>query len=605
MKFKNKEYLLLAISFVLYVIVISVIAYVSFREHALHEDVFVDIRNVHEVSEKKGKLIGDFYHNIGYLGMIHNFKNAILRRDAEFLNHAENNILNALSIVEKYKQLSTDKEELDSLLVVEKTIKQYQEKIYVVREMLNTSASSEQIDRRVRIDDLNALVALGSLRHIWEHDFSLLEKQQEQVLDELKELSAFGAHSFPLYSVLVLGFVFFLYRYIGLFHKSKSKISKSEEFIADILASSADAIITIDKDGKIVFFNEAAENLFGYKSDEIIGQDVSILMPEDERQQHQQYVSNSELYVTRVINKVRELEGLRKNGTRFPLDLNVSRMKHHTEPHFIGICRDITARKAIEEDRKAAYIAAVQARTNAEKASQAKSQFLSSMSHELRTPLNSIIGFSQIVKMDGKDNLTDEQIKHISEVERAGFHLLELINGVLDLSKIESGYLDLKIETINLGDLMKQCEMIIHPLLDKYRVKYKQLDNSCDAIVFNTDHLRLKQIVLNLLTNACKYNKPGGTVETRCQCLSDSLRISVIDTGIGIHKSELQDLFEPFNRMGAECGTVEGTGIGLNITLKLVEVLGGNLGVESTPGKGSHFWVDLPLDYYNDAVHKH
>ena len=602
MRLKNKEYFLLIFSTVLFLSAIGTIAYVSLKQHAVHNRVFVELRESHELAEDKGKLISEFYESVGYLGMIHNFKNAVLRGDVQYLVRAEANVNHVLLVVDQYQQLRLTEQESVALLNIQNTIMQYLSKINIVRSMIKQSASSEQIDQQVRIDDMQASLALGELRLVWKNDFDILEARQESALEELETLSSFGVYSFPLYFVMAFGFVWFLYRYIGLFQATKNKVSESEEFISDIITSSADAIISIDSSGKIVLFNPASEKLFGYQSDEITGKNVSVLMPENERAAHDHYVSESELYATRIINKVRELQGLRQDGSLFPLELNVSRMKHHAEPHFIGICRDITERVEIEKNRQAAHLAAEKAVLEAEKASQAKSQFLSSMSHELRTPLNAVIGFSQIVKMDGKDNLTDDQLKNIDEIENAGHHLLELINDVLDLSKIESGIVDLNIEPLSLTDLMAQCEIIISPLLKKYRVTYSYAYEKCDQIVFNTDHLRLKQILLNLLSNACKYNKPGGTVDIHCERIDDSIRISIIDSGMGINYSEIKDLFEPFNRMGAECSQIEGTGIGLNITLKLVELLGGNLGIDSTPGKGSHFWIDLPLNPHGNQI---
>ncbi|MCW9005968.1 MAG: PAS domain-containing sensor histidine kinase [Gammaproteobacteria bacterium] len=602
MNLKNKEYLFLAVFFLLFLVVIGFVAYVSFREHELHEGVFVELRERHELSEKKGELISDLYQNASYLGMIHNFKNVILRKDADYLNLVEENISNALAIISAYQLINLQENELAALLAVKNIVNQYQKKIVLVDELIKSGASNHQIDRQVSVDDDHALAALNSLHHIWHHEFELLESQQDEVLEELQDLSHFGAHSFPLYVLLGFGFVGFLYRYMGQLHVAEHKMTQGEGFISDIIFSSAEAIITIDGSGAIELFNPAAEKLFSYSADEVIGKDVSIIMPVDEREAHKQYVEKSDLYETRIIHKVRELQGLRKDGSCFPLELNVSRMKHHSEPHYIGVCRDITERMEIEKNRAEAQHAVELALIDAEKASQAKSQFLSSMSHELRTPLNAVIGFSQIIQMNAENNLTEDQLKNVGEIENAGNHLLQLINDVLDLSKIESGYLDLNIEPVALTDLMSQCEIIISPLLEKYRIIYDYDREKCDQIIFNTDHLRLKQVLLNLLTNACKYNKPGGKVKTHCELNNDSLRISVIDTGMGINNSEIKELFEPFNRMGAECGQIEGTGIGLNITLKLVELLGGNLGVESTLGKGSHFWIDLPLNYYPEKV---
>lgn len=535
---------------------------------------------------------------MGYLGMIHNFKNAVLRKDLQYLERAETNTTYVLELIDQIQQLNLTPDESVWLLMLDDTVLNYQQQFKIIRSLIKQSASAEEIDRQVRVDDMNAALVLNSFRLSWEKSFEELEQRQEDALRELETYTRIGAYSSPLFILLAVGFVWFLYRYIGVFQLTKKKVGKSEAFISDVIDSSAEAIITINGKGKIIVFNPAAEKLFGYSADEAINKDVSILMPVDERSAHRGYVENSELYTTRIIHQARELEGQRKDGTRFPMELNVSRMIHHDEPHFIGVCHDITARKKIENEYKTAQLAAEEARVNAEKANQAKSQFLSSMSHELRTPLNAIIGFSQIVKIDGEGNLTEDQAKNINEIEKAGQHLLELINNVLDLSRIESGRFDLKIGPVLIGDLLSQCASIISPQLEKYRVNFNYAHEQCNQVIVHTDQLRLKQVILNLLTNACKYNKPGGTVDVKCELGNDILRISVIDTGIGINESEINDLFEPFNRMGAECGQIEGTGIGLNITLKMVELLGGTLGVDSAPGEGAHFWIDLPVNYH-------
>jgi len=255
--------------------------------------------------------------------------------------------------------------------------------------------------------------------------------------------------------------------------------------------------------------------------------------------------------------------------------------------HMLGVVQDITARKQAQEKL-------VAAREEAEGANRAKSQFLSSMSHELRTPLNAILGFAQLLEIEA---LTTEQRESVEEISSAGRHLLTLINEVLDLAKIEAGGIDLSIEAVELAGLFQECCALLNPLLDQYQVSLQYPQESCGQLTVRADFTRLKQVLLNLLTNACKYNRPGGTVIIACRTTKDGrVRVSVRDTGAGIPAELHSSLFQPFSRLGAELSGVEGTGIGLVIARQLVELMGGRIGMESQVGAGSTFWIELPLD---------
>ncbi len=247
-------------------------------------------------------------------------------------------------------------------------------------------------------------------------------------------------------------------------------------------------------------------------------------------------------------------------------------------------CRDII-------ERKLAELALDTARLQAESANRAKSVFLSSMSHELRTPLNAILGFAQL--LDTGDSLNDEQHDFVNEIMQAGQHLLALVNEVLDLSKIESGKLDLLIETVVCADLAEHCMPLLRPLATKFAININI--NGLGNLAFRADRIRLKQVMLNLLTNAIKYNRPGGLVWLHVMAgRGGRKRLAISDTGLGIATDKLPMLFQPFNRLGAEAGTIEGTGIGLVICQRIVEMMGGEMGVESQLGKGSTFWIELP-----------
>jgi PAS domain S-box-containing protein len=252
----------------------------------------------------------------------------------------------------------------------------------------------------------------------------------------------------------------------------------------------------------------------------------------------------------------------------------------------IGIHSDISERKAVE-------VALVEARKSAERANQAKSDFLSSMSHELRTPMNAILGFAQMLEYDNK--LNADQRDNVEEILKGGRHLLELVNEVLDLAKIESGRINLSLESVDLASLVEDCWQLIQPLAAVRQITLRLETPPKTAV--RADRVRLKQVLLNLLANAVKYNRERGDIHIHVQTAAgERLRIMVADTGAGIAPERMADLFQPFNRLDAEHGEIEGTGIGLTIARRLVEMMGGAVGVTSQIGVGTTFWIELPTE---------
>ena len=232
------------------------------------------------------------------------------------------------------------------------------------------------------------------------------------------------------------------------------------------------------------------------------------------------------------------------------------------------------------------------AKAAAEEANLAKSDFISRMSHELRTPLNSILGFAQLLEV-GSPPPTPAQTARLHQIIKAGWYLLELINEILDLAVIESGRLSLSREPVSLIDVMRECQAMIEPQAQKrgIHINFLPVENTWFA---NADRTRVKQALINLLSNAIKYNREHGSVEVKCTAITlERLRISIKDSGAGLPPEKLVQLFQPFNRLGQETGAEEGTGIGLVVTKQLVELMGGTIGVESTVGTGSEFWIEL------------
>ncbi|ABM61894.1 GAF domain-containing sensor histidine kinase [Halorhodospira halophila] len=236
-----------------------------------------------------------------------------------------------------------------------------------------------------------------------------------------------------------------------------------------------------------------------------------------------------------------------------------------------------------------------QAREEAERGNRAKSQFLSSMSHELRTPLNAVLGFAQILEQDPREPLSERQAGYVDQILGGGRHLLSLIDDILDLSRVEAGRVELKPEWVAPGLLVDQCAELLGPMATDAGVHLSVYVAEAVPASIWVDPRRIRQVLFNLASNAVKYNRPDGRVEVEVEAPApDRIRFRVRDTGIGIREERQREVFYPFNRLGLESSEVEGTGIGLVVTRRLVEQMGGEIGFSSAPGVGSVFWVDLP-----------
>ena len=254
---------------------------------------------------------------------------------------------------------------------------------------------------------------------------------------------------------------------------------------------------------------------------------------------------------------------------------------------------DMTYRKNVENTLVSNNHELQNAKLIAEKASLAKSEFLSRMSHELRTPLNAILGFAQLLE-SSKTPLTDLQKRNIHQILQAGWYLLELINEILDLAQIESGQQVVLLEAVSVNEVMRECANLIDPLALKQNISVNFNALADDAIV-HADKTRLKQILINLLSNAIKYNKVDGTVTVNYTLSQNVLRICIIDTGEGLNSEQLNQLFQPFNRLNRQANLEEGTGIGLIVCKRLIELMHGKIGFKSEVDIGSEFWIELDL----------
>jgi len=357
-------------------------------------------------------------------------------------------------------------------------------------------------------------------------------------------------------------------------------ILESEVRLRAIFHNAFDGILSFDADGRIHAANPAAEHLFGLKAEEIKRRRIFDLLPDIRPEDA-------------TPSMVCELTGRRADGGKFPASLSVERTEGGKEKLFVCLVRDNTAEQQARQ-------ALVEARDTAERANKAKSEFLSSMSHELRTPMNSILGFAQLLQSDPDNPLSDTQKESVDQIARAGWHLLQLINDVLDLAKVEAGKIEAILEDVDLDTVMAECLSLVMPLAEKHGIELADQATGT-GLHIRADYTRLKQVVLNLVSNGIKYNRKNGSVAIEASRVDDWCEIAIVDTGVGLSAEQVDRIFEPFSRVAAQRDEIEGTGIGLTITRKLVALMGGAIGVESQPGVGSRFWVRIPL-YQGDAV---
>ncbi len=377
-----------------------------------------------------------------------------------------------------------------------------------------------------------------------------------------------------------------------------------------LLEAAPDSILEVDPQGRIVLANTEAERAFQRSREELIGLPVETLLPERFRGGHTAHRDRYGAHpVRRPMGAGLDLFAVRKDGTEFAVDINLSPLPLEAEKgHVMCVLRDVSQRRGAEEkirmlnqslERRSAELAAANRELSersqeAERATRLKSEFMASMSHELRTPLNTILGFSELLSEENSGPLNDKQKRFLTHIQRDASHLLELINDVLDLSKIEAGRLELRLEKFPMAVAVAEVLTSIRPLA---ATKSINLDSNLDThLSLEADRLRFKEILYNLLSNAIKFTPSGGRVWIESSLVESAVCIVVGDTGIGIAPEDQQPIFESFRQASATTkGVREGTGLGLAISKKLVEHHGGKLWVESEPGKGSRFFFTLPL----------
>jgi PAS domain S-box-containing protein len=393
--------------------------------------------------------------------------------------------------------------------------------------------------------------------------------------------------------------------------KHKLEITESEARFSEIVGSAMDAIVVFDTDGRISLFNAAAERMFGLPAADAVGHDVRKLLPEPLRQESLDRVCRASETVqsgaeSAPSEHILSLTGLRATGEEFPIEATASCLDVRGKRTYTLIVRDISERQRSEAALKAQAESLERAmqelkglndeladrQAELERAMAARSRFYASMSHELRTPINAVLGYSTLLLENIYGPLNEKQAEGITRTHKAAKHLLELVNDVLDLSKIEAGKIDLRLQPVYFPSLIEDLFVTVRPLADQYASELT-LEHDGEPVKVISDPRRLRQILLNLLSNAIKFGK-GKPIHVRSQPREDGgIVIEVADQGEGIAPTDQEKIFDEFVQLG-KTQLTEGTGLGLPISRRLAEMLQGELEVASEIGKGSTFRLSLP-----------
>ncbi len=373
--------------------------------------------------------------------------------------------------------------------------------------------------------------------------------------------------------------------------KLDQRLRDQQFYTRSLIESNIDAIMTTDPAGIISDVNKQMEALTGCTRDELIGAPFKKYFTDPERAEAAIKLVLSNKKVTNY-----ELTARARSGKETVVSYNAATFydRDRKLQGMFAAARDVTELKRFEQVLQENNVELENAKTTAEIANLAKSEFLSSMSHELRSPLNAILGFAQLMQKD-KSQPTTKQKSSIEQILKAGWYLLKLINEILDLALIESGKMSLSLEPMSLVDVMRECQTMIEPQAQETGISmnFPRFDSSCFV---HADQTRVKQIMINLLSNAIKYNRAQGLVKVTCSVSGPGrIRVSVQDTGEGLSPEKIAQLFQPFNRLGQENGGEEGTGIGLVMSKRLIELMEGEIGVDSTVGVGTVVWFELNL----------
>ncbi|WP_373088493.1 PAS domain-containing sensor histidine kinase [Sneathiella sp.] len=527
----------------------------------------------------------------GYGGFIHNFKNYVLRQDIEYKQNVESSyvkIIDALNAYHKFPIGSSEKQALDDIRA---TVNAYWKNLPRTEALIAAGTPIREIDARVRVDDARAIDGLNFLSAVRDSSFSKrLEIVTDMVEVENREILIIQLTIAAFMFVVILMF-WWIFKYEKAWLLAQRRLRASETKFREIINNSADAIITSDGNGRAEIFNRAAVKIFGYEASEMIGQHVALLMPEEERPQHEAFFRASSPPGNPEDKFPQGFRGRRKDGSLFPIEMTVAPYYVNSEMAYVGILRDITEKKKAEE-------MLVNTMRSAIDAHKTKNLFIANMNHELRTPLNAIIGYTDIMVLEIFGALQPPKYReYVDDINGAGRHLLAIISDLLDLGAIEEGKLELERQVFRLAEIVNDSLKIIMKQAELAGVTLKYNPEDFDVSLF-ADARRLKQVLLNVLNNSIKFTERDGMISMHCTKEDDAVVISIEDTGIGVAEEDISIIFEPFQQARETHMTAkEGTGLGLPLSRNLVELHGGTMEFKSELGKGSFVTIRLPNDH--------
>ncbi len=578
------------------------------------------IAGIRAANSSKSQAVASLRKAMGYGGMIHNFKNLVLRHSHVIKDHTNKDIGEALSAIKLYSERSLNEAEREALRDITGVVHAYEAALERVDALAEQAQPPAAIDLAVKIDDVPALKGFDTLTR----EISRQNKVEEEKVNTALTLVVTITKAADLFMLAIISLLVFsllwlirsrvtgpiarmtdvmsrlaagnldqevpgkdqtneigeMARAVEIFRNTALDRKKGELALRDreqrmsaILNNVVDGIVTIDQKGTIETFNPAAEKIFGYTSYEVIGKNVKCLMPEPYHSEHDGYLKNyHDTGEAKIIGTGREVTGRRKDGSTFPMELAVSAMDVSGVRMFTGIVRDIT-------DRKQADLA--------------KAEFVSTVSHELRTPLTSIKGSLGLIRSGALGALPDKLGSMLNIAYNNSERLVLLINDILDMEKIQAGKMNFHMQAIEVASLLKGAMEANKGYGDEHGVTF-QCQCFDDTIKVLGDKDRLMQVLSNLMSNAAKFSPEGEQVDLLVARRGDTIRISVKDNGPGIPEEFRKSIFEKFSQAdSSDTRQKGGTGLGLSISKAIVEQHGGSIGFDTVTGKGATFYVDL------------
>ncbi|WP_169569305.1 PAS domain-containing sensor histidine kinase [Sneathiella limimaris] len=584
----------LAVAALLAVLVMALLlSFYTISVNKVYQQVDQEWTDYSEIPAQKGFLLSSLRQQIGYGGFIHNFKNYVLRGREEYHQLAQSQHAEALSIVEKYWQLPVTDSEMLDLQLIEATLNDYLKQLSVAADMVSQGKSPFEVDQVVKVSDVDMINALDDLEKHWLELNVTGRDQLNNTLTQAQGVSNYVLGSLLILIVLSVGLFFWAIRLNKVLFESVEKLRASEVRFREMVNHSADAVIGLDEQGRILLFSPAACHMFGYKEEEVRGRGAEILLQHAAQHKHHLLQEMLSHFETKEYGEPETVPARRKDGQEFPLELNISSYSLEGKIRYIAIARDISIRRKVHDSL-------LKAKMEAESALDTRRRFFANVSHELRTPLNAIIGFSDIIDKELHGQVTPPKYREYAEdIKTAGTHLLSIITDILDFSKIEEGRFDLQLKRCDIREDLKQAISLLHLKASSKQIEIREHLPDF-PIWLDCDCVRLKQVFVNIIGNAVKFTPNGGHIEVRAQVVEGRyVEIEIEDNGVGVRADQLEAVLNPYEQVtNIATPTSEGTGLGVPLSKHLVELHGGEFIFSSQFAEGTCVTIRLPYQHH-------